>query len=96
MLNMKKPTLSELPHSVYEEMLWEMDALDYDGYESSRAECIHDIMNENVSRRNSELISSYYERLTAEEVHTKMSNKLDNLNNQSNYIRECMFNCVYP
>ena len=43
-----------------------MDTLDYDGYESSRAECIHDIMNGNANSTNKGYIKNFYQNIDVE------------------------------
>ena len=92
---MKKPKLSDLPGSVYEEILWDVD-LEYDSYESSKPDTIHSLICGNGSLSNKEKIERYYEQLTAEEVHAKMLNKFNELENQLAYLKECMFKCVCP
>ena len=56
-----KPTemkFDELPCSVQESLLWDME-LDYDGYESSKAETVHDIMHGDCSPTNELIIKNY-------------------------------------
>ena len=63
-----KPTemkFNELPCSVQESLLWDME-LEYDGYESSKAECIHQILCGNCSTTNEFVIKNYYKALSAE------------------------------
>ena len=64
---MKKPeSWTQLPTGLLKEILWDIDRLDYDSYESSMAECIHDILNENISCTNRKIIDSYWQGLSDE------------------------------
>ena len=49
---------NSLPGSVQEYLLREME-LDYDGYESSKAETVHDIMHGDCSPTNELIIKNY-------------------------------------
>lgn len=74
-----KPTemkFNELPCSVQESLLWDME-LDYDGYESSKAECIHDILNGFCSSTNKFAIENYYKALSAESLFRHILNVHD-------------------
>ena len=56
-----KPTemkFNELPCSVQESLLWDME-LEYDGYESSKAECIHQILCGSCSTTNEFIIKNF-------------------------------------
>lgn len=63
---MKPTSFFDLPWALQEILLWEMNTLDYDGYESSRAECIHDISNGNVSTTNKGYINNFYQNVSVE------------------------------
>ena len=63
---MKPTSFFDLPWSLQEILLWEIDTLDYNGYESSRAECIHDISNGNVSTANKGYINNFYQNVSVE------------------------------
>lgn len=63
---MKPTSFFDLPWVLQEILLWEINNLDYDGYESSRAECIHDIMNGNINYRNKDLINNFYQNVSVE------------------------------
>ena len=39
----KPASFSDLPYALQESLLWEF-SLDYDGYESSKAEAVHDVL----------------------------------------------------
>ena len=90
---MKKPKLSDLPSKLYEEMLWDIE-LDYDSYESSKADTIHSLICGNGSLLNKDRIARYYEQLSPEEVHAKMSSKFEELKNELEYLKECMYNMI--
>ena len=65
---MNKPAkFSDLPTSLQEHLLWEMD-LDYCPYESSKPEAIHDIMmsEDYVSGTNKQFIANVYNAMTVE------------------------------
>lgn len=61
----EKPEWSDLPYALREELLWDME-LDYDSYDSSKAEEIHMILCGNVSSPNELAIANYYKALTLE------------------------------
>lgn len=65
-----KPTemkFDELPCSVQESLLWDME-LDYDGYESSKAETIHTILCGSHCSSTNELIIKNYMLSMSKEV----------------------------
>ena len=65
---MKPTSFFDLPWDLQEILLWEMNTLDYDGYESSRAECIHDISNGNVNATNKGYINNFYQNVSVESL----------------------------
>jgi hypothetical protein len=74
---MKKPeSWNELPTGLLKEILWDIDRLDYDSFESSMAECIHDILNENISCINRKIIDSYWQELSDESFIGKVREEL--------------------
>ena len=75
---MKKPeSWTQLPTSLLEEILWDIDRLDYDSFESSMAECIYDILNENISFTNRNIINSYWQELSDEQFDVYVRNRLE-------------------
>lgn len=60
---MKPTSFFDLPWALQEILLSDMDTLDYDSYESSRAECIHDISCGNVSTTNKGYINNFYQNV---------------------------------
>lgn len=57
---MNKPAkFSDLPYALQESLLWDME-LDYDSYESSKAEAVHSISCGNASSRNEYIIENAY------------------------------------
>ena len=70
-----KPTemkFDELPCSVQESLLWDME-LDYDGYESSKAETVHDIMHGDRSPTNELIIKNYMLALSKEALRDRLA-----------------------
>ena len=61
---MKPTSFFDLPWALQEILLWEMDTLDYDSYESSRAECIHEISYGSISSSNIYLIENFYKKVS--------------------------------
>lgn len=87
-----KPTemkFNELPWSVQESLLWDME-LEYDGYESSKAECIHDISNGICSSANKFVIENYYKALSAESLFRHILNVHDDAKRQVDECAEAM------
>ena len=74
---MKKPeTWTQLPHRLLEEILWDIEDLEYCSYDSSKAECIHDILNEAVSDTNRRIINAYWQALSNESFISKVRGQL--------------------
>ena len=71
-----KPTemkFDELPCSVQESLLWDME-LDYDGYESSKAETIHTILcGSHCSSTNELIIKNYMLALSKEALRDRLA-----------------------
>ena len=70
-----KPTemkFNELPWSVQESLLWDME-LEYDGYESSKAECIHQILCGNCTTTNELIIKNYMLALSKEVLRDRLA-----------------------
>ena len=64
---MKKPeSWTGLPHVLLNEILWDIEDLHYEPYESSKAECIHDILNGNASNINRGIIDAWWGYLSEE------------------------------
>ena len=61
---MKPTSFFDLPWALQEILLWEMNNLDYDSYESRRAECIHEISCGNISSNNIYLIENFYKNVS--------------------------------
>lgn len=57
------PKFDELPTCLQERLLWEME-LDYDSWESSRAEAVNDCMNDCISSTNKMIIENYCKAMT--------------------------------
>jgi hypothetical protein len=65
---MKPTSFFDLPWVLQEILLSEMDNLDYDSYESSRAECVKNIINEDISSNNLYLIENFYKNVSVEHL----------------------------
>ena len=65
---MKPTSFFDLPWALQEILLWEMDTLDYDSYESSHAECVKDISNGHISRNNEYVIKNFYQNVSVEHL----------------------------
>jgi hypothetical protein len=74
---MKKPeSWTQLPHRLLEEIIWDIEDLEYCPYESSKAECIHNILNDNVSDTNRRVINAYWQALSDESFISKARGQL--------------------
>lgn len=70
-----KPTemkFNELPCSVQESLLWDME-LEYDGYESSKAECIHQILCGSCSTTNEFVIKNFMLALSKDVLRDRLA-----------------------
>ena len=80
---------NSLPGSVQEYLLREME-LDYDGYESSKAETVHDIMHGDCSPTNELIIKNYYKALSPEFLFRYILNVHDDAKRQVDACAEAM------
>ena len=81
---------NELPCSVQESLLWDME-LEYDGYESSKAECIHQILcGSYCSSTNELIIKNYYKALSPEFLFRYILNVHDDAKRQVDECAEAM------
>ena len=80
---------SDLPGSVQEYLLREME-LDYDGYESSKAETVHNIMHGDCSPTNELIIKNYYKALSPEFLFQYIVNVHDDAKRQVDACAEAM------
>lgn len=78
---MKPTSFFDLPWALQEILLWEMNTLDYDGYESSRAECIDDIMKGNVNYTNKGYINNFYQNIDVEYLQLRANQCKESLQN---------------
>jgi hypothetical protein len=65
---MKPTSFFDLPWVLQEILLWEIDNLDYNSYESSRAQCIHEISAGFVSSNNKYRIENFYQNVSVEHL----------------------------
>jgi hypothetical protein len=73
---MKPTSFFDLPWVLQEILLWEIDNLDYDSYESSRAQCIHEISAGFVSSNNKYIIDNFYKNVSVDKLqHISASSK---------------------
>lgn len=79
----KPASFSDLPYPLQESLLWEFD-LDYDVYESSKAEAVHDILcNYPYSGSiNDEIIKSSYKQISVEKLESLARGHLSGLESQ--------------
>ena len=62
---MNKPENWEfLPGRLLDTLLWDIDSLDYDSYDSSKSECIDNISNGIISDTNRKIIDAYWKALS--------------------------------
>jgi hypothetical protein len=74
---MKPANFHDLPFSLREELLWDMD-LDYEPYESSTAEEINNILHSTeVMGRNKNIIESYWNSMSEETFQLKVQNEIE-------------------
>lgn len=79
---MKPKSWKELPGPVLESILWDID-LDYDSYESSKAEAVHELMcNPDCSHTNGMIVSAYWKALSDESFDWIVDNAIETLKRQ--------------
>ena len=76
---MKPTSFFDLPWVLQEILLWEINNLDYDSYESSRAECIHDIRNGDESSNNKYIIDNFYKNVSVEYLQLRAKQSKESL-----------------
>ena len=79
---MKPAKFDDLPGSLQESFLWDME-LDYDSYESSKAETIHLIqVGAEISSTNKLIIANYYKALSVESISARAVNIFKDIKRQ--------------
>lgn len=80
---MKPASFFDLPGSLQESLLWDME-LDYDSYESSKAEKIHEIMvyEGHIKGRNRDVINTAYRFMDEEMLRRRAMAELELVNDQ--------------
>jgi ribosomal silencing factor RsfS len=79
---MKPASFNDLPGSLQESFLWDME-LDYDSYESSKAECIHMInVGADISSTNKMIIANYFKALSVETISARAVNIFKDIQRQ--------------
>lgn len=81
----KPAKFSDLPHSVQEQLLWDMD-LNYCSYESSKDSAIWSILNASsedyIDSTNRAIIANYYKALSVESLQVKVEGERASLERQ--------------
>ena len=84
---------NDLPEVVQEYLLWDME-LDYDGYESSKAETIHMILcGSDCSSTNESIIKNYWKALSPERLSVFLGHAEEHVNRTTdgvNRVREML------
>lgn len=89
---MKPASFDDLPAAIQARLLDEME-LDYDGYESSKAEVIHQIGNGHINSTNKLIIANYYKAVSVGTLLVYAKQELEAINHSANaltqFIRDC-------
>lgn len=80
---------SDLPYCL-RERLAENCNLKYDGYESSRAEALSDLMNGIDYRDNEKIVQNYYSELKDEDLSYHVRSQLNSLKSQSEELEKLL------
>lgn len=88
---MKPASWEQLPAVVQEQFLWDCD-LDYDSYESSKAECIHDSMNGGMGIRNRETVDTAWKFMSEDSFKLRLEQARDSLKDQLRQVEELLDN----
>jgi hypothetical protein len=83
-----KPDFNDLPWSIQERLLWEME-LDYNNYESSKAETIHEISNGYVYSPNDLIIKNYYKAISEDFLLTIINQELEENERRQTNLQMC-------
>lgn len=87
---MKPTNFHDLPYSLREELLWDMD-LDYEPYESSTAEEINNILHSTeVMGRNKHIIETYWNSMSEDVFQSKVQNQIDNHKQQLKALKKLL------
>jgi hypothetical protein len=79
---MKPKTWRECPYDVLEGILWDCD-LEYDSYESSKAERIHEIQNGTIYEDNERIVNTAWSMLSEEDFRQRCKNVYESLVHRS-------------
>lgn len=78
---MKPKSWTECPLIILESILWDVE-LDYDPYESSKAETIHRITNSTWDLRNERILNRFWDRFSESEFRSRLLSVKQNLERQ--------------
>lgn len=78
---MKPKSFFDLPSRLQESLLWEME-LNYDPYESSKAETIHYLNNADCDSTNRAIIENAYKYLTEDSLKALAKGVLEQVNRE--------------
>jgi hypothetical protein len=79
---MKPSNFHDLPASLREELLWDMD-LDYDTYESSMADTVNILLHSTeIWGKNADIINEYWNNLSEDTFQAKVKGLIENQQQQ--------------
>jgi hypothetical protein len=91
MINMKPKSWKSLPAPVLHRLLWDCD-LDYCPYESSMAECVHQIECGNISELNEKMVDTAWKMMSPDSFRLRLEQERDSLKEQLRIIEEMLDN----
>lgn len=88
---MKPESWEQLPGPLLEQLLWDCD-LDYNHWESSKAECIHDITNGNINDDNRRIVNTAWKFMSEDSFKLRLEQSRDVLKEQLRIVEEMLDN----
>jgi hypothetical protein len=84
---MKPASWENLPLSVREQFLWDCE-LEYDSYDSGKAECIHEILNGVINDENQRIVDMAWKSMSPETFRLRLEQARDTVKEQLRLIEE--------
>lgn len=88
---MKPASWEQLPASIRESLLWDCE-LEYDAYESSKAEKIHEILCGNIDGTNKQIVDTAWKFLSEDKFRIRCEMEMTALKGQLDHIIDLLDN----
>lgn len=86
---MKPESWKHLPGPILEQFLWDCE-LEYDSYESSKAERVHSILNGSIYEDNQRIVDTAWKFMSEDSFRIRCENARNSLKSQLEEIQELL------